>query len=128
MVVILLNSCVHFSVSAYVFTAGVLQSSGEDLGYPSPQCFPFSLVAEYLELPLFLLCERVAIAHLLGGKKLNLKYIFVHKQKFKQKLACWGEIIALKHPPSTANDQAFIFAWMFGEEDHTKSIFGRKKS
>lgn len=36
-------------------------------------------------------------------------------------------MITLKHPPITANDQAFIFAWKFGEENHTRSIFGKKK-
>ncbi len=49
---------------AYIFTAGVLQSSGQDLGRPSPQCFPLPLGAEHVKLPLFLLRERLAIADL----------------------------------------------------------------
>lgn len=48
----------------YTFTAGVLQSSGQDLGCSSSQCFPLSLGAEHVQLPLFLLSQRVAVAHL----------------------------------------------------------------
>lgn len=53
-----------FVCGTYIFTAGVLQSSGQDLGCSSPQCFPLSLGTEHLQLPLFLLSESVAITHL----------------------------------------------------------------
>lgn len=49
----------------YIFAAGVLQSSGQDLGCSSPQCFPLPLGAEHVELPLFLLTQGVAITHLI---------------------------------------------------------------
>lgn len=48
----------------YTFTAGVLQSSGQDLGCSSSQCFSLSLGTEHMKLPLFLLSQRVAVAHL----------------------------------------------------------------
>lgn len=48
----------------YIFTAGVLQSSGQDLGCSSSQRLSLSLATEHMELPLFLLSQRVAIAHL----------------------------------------------------------------
>lgn len=48
----------------YTFTAGVLQSSGQDLGCSSSQCFSLSLGTEHIKLPLFLLSQRVAVAHL----------------------------------------------------------------
>lgn len=49
----------------YIFTAGVLQSSGQDLGCSSPQCLPLPLGTEHMELPLFLLTQRVTITHLI---------------------------------------------------------------
>lgn len=48
----------------YTFTAGVLQSSGQDLGCSSPQRLSLPLGAEHVELPLLLLGQRVAVAHL----------------------------------------------------------------
>lgn len=48
----------------YTFTAGVLQSSGQDLGCSSSQCLSLSLGTKHMELPLFLLSQRVAVAHL----------------------------------------------------------------
>lgn len=48
----------------YTFTAGVLQSSGQDLGCSSSQCFSLPLRTEHVKLPLLLLSQRVAVAHL----------------------------------------------------------------
>lgn len=59
--------CVCSGVSTYgtyMFTAGVLQSSGQDLGCSSPQCLPLPLGTEHVELSLLLLTQRVAITHL----------------------------------------------------------------
>lgn len=53
----------------YMFTAGVLQSSGQDLGCSSPQCLPLPLGTEHVELPLLLLTQRVAITHLKTKKR-----------------------------------------------------------
>lgn len=64
--------CVLSGVStcgAYVFTAGVVQRSGQDLGCSSPKCLPLPLGTEHVDLPLFLLRERVAVAHLQERKK-----------------------------------------------------------
>lgn len=48
----------------YTFTAGVLQSSGQDLGCSSSQCLSLSLGTKHMQLSLFLLSQRVAVAHL----------------------------------------------------------------
>lgn len=53
----------------YIFTAGVLQSSRQDLGCSSPQCLPLPLGTEHVELPFLLLCQSVAITHLVIKKK-----------------------------------------------------------
>lgn len=56
--------CTMGACGTYTFTAGVLQSSGQDLGCSSSQCFSLSLGTEHMKLPLFLLRQRVAVAHL----------------------------------------------------------------
>lgn len=56
----------------YTFTAGVLQSSGQDLGCSSSQCFSLPLGTEHVELPLFFLSQRVAVAHLEGPRRAGL--------------------------------------------------------
>lgn len=50
--------CVCWWVSmcgTYIFTACVLQSSGQDFGCSSPQCLSLPLSTEHMQLPLFLL-------------------------------------------------------------------------
>jgi len=61
---LMLSTC-----GTYMFTAGVVQSSGQDLGCSSPQCLPLPLGTEHVDLPLFFLRQRVAVTHLKERKK-----------------------------------------------------------
>lgn len=53
-----------FLGATYIFTAGVLQSSGQDLGCSSPKCLPLPLGTEHMKLLLLLLRQRVTITDL----------------------------------------------------------------
>lgn len=60
----LLMSAYAFVGGTYIFTASVLQSSGQDLGCSSPKCLPLPLGTEHMKLLLLLLRQRVTITDL----------------------------------------------------------------